>query len=451
MTSMNIHNKPGSETLTGMSPKRRRFLTKLVIVIAGGMFIDGFVLGSIGVVMPSITEELDLSAAWQGIIGASVLIGIFLGGPVGGYLADKVGRKPMFTLTLCIFLVGSIAQFFVGDAWSLFAVRLVMGIAVGADYAIGWPLLAEFAPARLRGKLLALVEVTWYVGYLASYASGYALVEATDLPWQVILGLSAIPTVIILLLRMGTPESPRWLMSQGKSEEATTLAAVYMEEAEQQDMQSELQVKPRFSSLFSRDYIKVTTFMSVFWICQVTPYFAIATFAPVVLGELGIEDGLTGALALNSVVLLGGIAAVLLVERIGRRKLTIPPFWISAAALGAIGLFTGQSPTLILLCFMIFSFFNAALGAMAGVYAGEVFPTEIRAAGVGFATAASRVGAAAGTFILPLSLEGLGVATTMYAAAALCVIGAVLSQFMAPETKGLMLSETSGAGRRQTA
>lgn len=444
MTSTKATAQREAETPSETAIRKRRFLTKLTAVIAGGMFIDGFVLGGIGVVMPSITTDLELSAVWQGLIGASVLIGTFFGAPLGGYLADKIGRKPMFTIDLCVFLVGSIAQFFVADEWQLFIVRLVMGMAVGADYAIGWPLLAEFAPARLRGKLLAFVEVMWYAGYLISYAAGYVMAGSTDLSWQVILGISVIPTVIILLMRLGTPESPRWLMSQGRTEEASILAREYMDEVEQQDMNQEERVKPRFGRLFSRDFIKPTTFVCVFWICNVTPYFAIATFAPVVLTQLGIEDGLTGALVLNGVVVLGSIASVLLIERIGRRKLAIPPFWISTVALVLVGLFSHQSPALIITCFIIFSFVNAASSALAGVYPGEVFPTEIRGAGVGFATAVSRIGAAAGTFILPLTMEGLGVGTTMLLAAGISLIGGIVSQIMAPETKGLLLSETSG-------
>ena len=116
------------------------------------MFIDGFILGGIGLVMPALTSDLSLSATWQGLIGASALIGIFFGGPIGGYLADKIGRKPMFIVDLAVFLLGSAAQFFVVDEWQLFLIRLLMGMAIGADYAIGWPLLVEFSPARLRAN-----------------------------------------------------------------------------------------------------------------------------------------------------------------------------------------------------------------------------------------------------------------------------------------------------------
>lgn len=450
MTSTSTQSPPGSRP--GLSPvelKQRRFLGKLSLVIAGGMFIDGFILGGIGVVMPSIADDLQLSAAWQGLIGASALIGIFFGGPLGGYLADKVGRKPMFIFTLAVFLIGSIAQFFVGDAWSLFLVRLAMGMAIGADYAIGWPLLAEFAPAKLRGKLLAIQEVAWYVGYLISYALGYVLVNSIAIDWQLVLGLSTIPTVIVFLMRIGTPESPRWLMSKGRVQEAEAIAAKFLTEEEQRDLTEEKVRKSSFRRLFSPEHIKTTTFVCVFWICNVTPYFAIATFAPVVLTQFGLEDGLTGALALNGIVVLGSITSVVLIERVGRRKLAIPPFWISAAALLLVGLFAGASPTVVILCFLIFSFFNAVSTALTGVYPGELFPTEIRGAGVGFATAASRIGAAVGTFVLPVSMEGLGVATTMVFAAAVSIIGGVVSHFLAPETKGLVLSAASGGSNRK--
>ncbi|MFD1210598.1 MFS transporter [Arthrobacter sp. GCM10027362] len=426
-----------------LDPQKKRFLYKLTAVISGGMFIDGFILGGIGLVMPALTADLGLSLAWQGLIGASALIGIFFGGPIGGYLADKIGRKPMFVVDLAIFLVGSAAQFFVAEPWQLFAIRLLMGLAIGADYAIGWPLLAEFSPARLRGKLLAAQEVAWYVGYLGSYALGYFMASAIHADWRIILGMSTVPSLIVFLLRLGSPESPRWLISKGRVEEGMAIAREYMEEAEIQDMSSEKREATSFRKLFSPEYRNSTIFICMFWFCNVTPYFAIATFAPIVLESLGVEDGLSGALLLNGVVVAGSVTAMFLIERVGRRKLAIPPLWISAAALIAIGLLAHVSPLVILVCFVTFSFANALSTALTGVYPGEIFPTEVRGVGVGFATAFSRIGAAAGTFILPLSVNGLGVGATMLIAASLCVAGAVISQYLAPETRGLSLNETS--------
>lgn len=413
------------------------------------MFIDGFILGCIGIVMPAITRDLHLSPAWQGLIGASALVGIFIGGPVGGWLADKVGRRPMFTIDLAIFLVGSVAQFFVADAWQLFVVRLVMGIAIGADYSIGWPLLAEFAPARLRGKLLAMLELVWYVGYLMSYAIGWGLTETAIAGWHVILGLSTVPTVIVFLMRLGTPESPRWLMTKGRVDEAKELALEYMGHDEHGDLHSHDATarKLGFGSLFSADYFKTTFFVSMFWVCNVTPYFAIGAFAPVVLEQLGLKEGLTGGLVLNGVAVLGTVVAVMFIEKVGRRMLAIPPFFISAVALTSVALFSHASSELILVCFFTFSFVNAISTTLTGVYPGEVFPTEIRGIGVGFATAISRVGAAIGTFLLPVIIDSRGVSTALMIAAGISMVGGVISYALAPETKGKLLGEASAPRR----
>lgn len=427
-----------------MSDKQRKFIIKLTTLISGGMLIDGFILGAIGIVMPAITNDLELSLAWQGLIGASALIGIFLGGPLGGYLADKIGRKPMFTIDLAIFLIGSVLQFFVTEAWQLFAVRLLMGVAIGADYAIGWPLLAEFAPARLRGKLLCIQEVGWYVGYLASYAIGWALTISDTANWNVILGLSTIPTVVVLLARLGTPESPRWLMSKGRTKEALALAEEYMSPGERADLGTKYEGKKLgFASLFSPEYAKATIFVSVFWICLVTPYFAIGTFVPTVLEHLGLKDGLTGGLAINAIAVGGTLIAVALIEKVGRRKLAIPPFAIATVALFIVAFFWNVSPVVTVVCFLTFSLANAVSTTLTGVYPGEVFPTEIRGVGVGFATAASRVGAAAGTFLLPISMEAYGIKTTVLIAGGVSLFGLIVTYFLAPETKGKLLSETS--------
>ncbi|WP_206127584.1 MFS transporter [Burkholderia sp. Ac-20379] len=434
-----------------MSEKQRKFIARLTCLIAGGMFIDGFILGGMGIVMPAITRSLDLSLTWQGLIGASTLIGIFIGSPIGGYLADKLGRKPMFIVTLGIFLLGSFLQFFLRDAWHVFAVRLFMGLAIGADYSIGWPLLAEFSPARLRGKLLAFQEVAWYVGYLVSFSLGYVLVASFDTDWRVILGLSTIPSLAVFVLRLGSPESPRWLISKGRTDEAMRIANDHMHDHDVRELHREIGMKAHapangFSALFSPKYLKTTIFICVFWITNVTPYFAIGTFAPSVLQGLGVKNGLAGALLINGVVVAGSLAAMLLIERAGRRMLSAPPMWICTLALVVIGLWSHASPAVVILCFVVFSFFNAIPTALTGVYPGEVYPTEVRGAGVGFGMATSRIGAAAGTFVLPVVVGSAGVGVTMLIAAAICGIGAAVAQALAPETRGMSLSDASNPG-----
>jgi putative MFS transporter len=163
----------------------------------------------------------------------------------------------------------------------------------------------------------------------------------------------------------------------------------------------------------SRKYWRATTFCSVFWFCAVAPYFAIATFAATVLKSYGLGEGLASGVGLTALAAAGCAAATLLIDRVGLRVLTVPPQWLCAVLLAIIGVWTSAPPVVVLLCFLVFSFFNAMYNAMTGVYPGEVFPTEIRGLGTGFAAAFSRIGAGLGTFLIPWSMETLGVGPTM--------------------------------------
>ncbi|GAB3301806.1 MFS transporter [Parasphingorhabdus pacifica] len=428
-----------------VDPKaKRRFLIRLVAVLVGGMFLDGYILGIVGTVIDRISTDLAFSPLWEGLIVASSLIGILVGSPLGGWLSDKFGRKPLFMIDMGIFVVGSALQFFVDSPTELFLVRLLMGIAVGVEYAVGWPMMSEFAPARLRGRLMGLGLVAFYTGFMVAFIVGYILTNATDLSWRTILGTSTVIAVALFVARFGLPESPRWLWSKGRHDEARAIAHRRLEDpADITDLESEHTRKGSFGMLFSRRYWRATLFTSMFWFCAVTPYFAIGSFAESVLTSYGLSDGLAGGVGLSALATAGVILTVLLIDRVGRRVLTVPPQWLCAALLAIIGLWTGAPPAVVLICFLAYSFFNAGYNTLTGIYPAEVFPTEIRGIGTGFATAVSRVGAGAGTFLLPWSMTNLGPGPTMLFAAGLTVLGAALSQWLAPETKGMTLTETA--------
>jgi putative MFS transporter len=423
---------------------KRRFLIRLTAVMCGGMFLDGYILGIIGTVIGKISTDLQFSAIWEGLIGAAALLGVLFGSPLGGWLGDKFGRKPLFMVDMALFCICSVLQFYVESASQLFWVRLMMGVAVGVEYSVGWPLMSEFAPARLRGMLLSLTEVFWYTGFMVAFLIGYVLTTTTDLGWRTILGSSTIIAVVVFVARIGMPESPRWLWNVGRKDEAHAIAHKYLENpADMTDVEHEHTKKGTFGMLFSPKYWRATTFTSVFWFCAVAPYFAIATFAATVLKSYGLGEGLASGVGLTALAAAGCAAATLLIDRVGRRVLTVPPQWLCAVLLAIIGLWASAPPVVVLLCFLVFSFFNAMYNAMTGVYPGEVFPTEIRGLGTGFAAAVSRVGAGLATFLLPWSMANLGVGATMLIAAGVAAVGAAVSQVMAPETRGMNLSETS--------
>ncbi|MFC7596527.1 MFS transporter [Terrabacter sp. GCM10028922] len=430
-------------------------MRRLVAVLIGGMFLDGYILGIIGPVTSDMTADLGLSPLWVGLIAAGPLFGIFIGSPLGGWATDKWGRKPLFLIDMGLFVIASSLQFFAGalqffadSAVQLFLVRLLMGVAIGGEYSIGWPLMSEFAPARLRGRLLGVTLIAWYAGFMVAFLVGHLLVDSTDLSWRVILGSSTLIAVVLFLARLGLPESPRWLIDKGRRKEALTVARRYMDSSEEiSDVVHEGDHTPlpqgSVKTLFSRQYWRATLFTSGFWFCAVAPYFAIATFADSVLEQYGLSGGLAGGVGLSAVALIAVVITVLLIDKAGRRVLTVPPQWLCTALLAIIGLWAGAPPLLVLVLFLLFSFFNAIYTTLTGIYPTEVFPTEIRGIGTGFAAAVSRIGAGLGTFLLPWTMTNLGAGPTMLIAAGVAAVGAGLSQWLAPETKGKSLTETA--------
>ncbi|HKU30822.1 MAG TPA: MFS transporter [Arthrobacter sp.] len=433
-----------AEVLAQATAFKRLFMWRMVFVLAGGMFLDGYILGIVGPVAGSLTADLGLSTVWEGLIAAGPLFGIFFGSPVGGWAADKFGRKPLFLMDMALFVIASGMQFFVDSPGLLFVVRLLMGVAIGMEYSVGWPLMSEFAPANLRGRLMGVTLVAWYAGFMVAYALGYWLVNATSLGWRTILGTSTLLAVVLFLTRFGLPESPRWLWNQGRADEAKAIAHKYMQHAaEMSDVEHEDTRKGTFGMLFSSQYWRATLFVSMFWFCAVAPYFAIATFADTVLQQYGLSGGLAGGVGLSAVALAAVVLTVLLIDKVGRRVLTVPPQWVCAALLAVIGLWGGAPPVVVLVLFLAFSFFNAMYNTLTGVYPGEVFPTEVRCVGTGFAAAVSRIGAGTGTFLLPWAMANLGPAVSMLIASGIALVGAALSQWLAPETKGKSLTETA--------
>jgi MFS transporter, putative metabolite transport protein len=425
------------------------FHLRVAAYTTGGFFCDGYILGMIGIALALLGPQFGLGPVWTGLIGAAALAGIFIGGLIFGWVTDLVGRQLMYVTDLIVFIVGSVLQFFVEGPLALFVLRLLMGIAIGADYAIGPALLAELIPRKQRGSLLACLNAVWTVGFVAAYVVGYFLQNLGPDAWRWMLASSAIPAVLVLLLRLGTPESPRWLLSKGRVEEARHVVREYIDsDADIDGLVAESDVETSYRKLFSREWRRRTAFAGLFWFCQVVPYFAIFTFLPVILKSLGIGGDFSGEVLLNLFLLAGAIVGVVIMNMVARRWFVIWSFAVLAAVGAVLGVWPNAPVPVILICFSIFAFVISAAADLESVYPSEIFPTEVRASGVGIAAAISRVGAAIGTFLLPTSVAQLGVGPTMLIATAILLVGLVISIAWAPETRDLTLIDASTAGAR---
>ncbi|MGI5499000.1 MFS transporter [Lentzea sp. CA-135723] len=423
-----------------------RFHKKLALYSSGGPFLDGYVLSVIGVAMVQITPQLGLSASAQGLIGASSLIGIFFGAFAGGWLTDRFGRQTLYTVDLIAIIGCSVAQFWATDPVWLFVLRLLIGMAVGADYPIATSLLAEFTPRRYRGPLLGGLVVMWFVGAATSYVVGEWLLTTGDDGWRWMLASAALPATIIVLLRLGTPESPRWLASQGRHAEAdAVIKQVYGADASIADLPEEERENVDVKAILRSGYGGRMLYISVFWTCSVIPLFAVYAFGPAILGALNLEGGLehVGSAFITVLFLVGCVLALFVVNRMGRRPLVIHSFVWSGLALLLLGLFPGAPTVVIMALFGAYAVVIGGTQILQWIYPNELFPTEVRGSAVGLASSASRIGAAVGTYLVPLALAGWGVGGTMLAAAAISLAGAVVSVLWAPETRGLALHESA--------
>jgi putative MFS transporter len=420
----------------------RPFHSRLLAYSCGGPFCDGYVLGVVAIALPSLARDLHLAPGWQGLIAAAALLGMVVGGALFGYLTDRLGRQLMYTIDLLALVVASAAQFWVRTPWELFALRFVLGIAVGADYPIASALLAEFAPRGRRGMLLATMIGAWWLGYTVSFLSGYALATWVWVDWRWILSSSAVPAAIVVALRLGTPESPRWLASKGRMREATAIIEKYLGPGyrlEHADTPT-----GTAASLLGGRYLGRLVFVCIFWSCQIVPAFAIYTYAPELLRAFDVPDPVLGAALISLLFAAGVIPAMLLVDRLGRRPLLTIPFLVTGIVLAILAATPAAGhPGLVALLFGVFALLNAASSVLQWIYPAELFPTEVRATALGIATSVSRVGAAIGTYLLPVTIVHLGISRLIAAVAGICFIGWLVAIRFAPETKGLSLSEAS--------
>lgn len=418
------------------------FHLKMAGLTFGAHLTDGYVLGVIGFALAQLKPQMGLTPFWEGMIGSSALIGLFLGSLVLGWISDHIGRQKIFTFSFVIITLASVLQFFATTPEQLFWLRVLVGIGLGGDYAVGHTMLAEFSPRKQRGILLGSFSVIWTLGYVAAGVVSYFLVDFGAEAWRWLLASSAVPALLIMLLRIGTPESPRWLIRKGRISEAYQVVQCCFGPHVILNDEIPIETARHMHTLFSPRYWRRTAFNSLFFTCLVIPYFAIYTFLPSILTTLGLNQNFATDLLLNGLLMLGALVGIALTQWLPRRHFLIGSFWILAISLGALTV-VPEGQVAMLLLFALFTLTISAVSNLVGVFPAESFPTDIRSLGVGFATAMSRLGSAMGTALLPLSMISLGLQGTMLILTGVLVLGAVVSILWAPETKDMTLVSAS--------
>ncbi|BAO33977.1 TPA: MFS transporter [Serratia marcescens] len=437
-----------SNTISVEDVPLNRFHRLLTVRSGGGSFVDGYVLSIIGIAMMKVSPALGLSVFWEGLIAASALIGIFFGGFIGGALTDRLGRRVLYFVGPTLFVVCSLAQYWVQSGEVLFALRFMNGVAVGIEYPVATAFLVEFLPKKNRGPCLATLTILWFAGAAVAYLAGEAILNfgGPD-AWRLTLASTAVIGALLFIVRLGTPESPRWLLSKGRHAEAEAIIRrVYGPEFGLDNLPVQAESKNlSFANLLHSGYGKRMAFVAIFWTCSVIPVFAVYAFAPKVLDALHLRGNWAsyGSVAITLLFVVGCVIATRLINVLGRRKLLLHSFLWSGLALLLLGFLRDGPSAVILLMFGLYALFIGGAQVLQLVYPNEIFPTEIRAGAVGVGTSLSRIGAAVGTWLVPLSLQNIGIGPTMYIAAAITFFGLIVSWFMAPETNARSLEDAS--------
>jgi putative MFS transporter len=386
---------------------------------------------------------LGLTPAWTGLLGGASLLGLFGGALIAGLMADRFGRRPIFVYNMLILSVVALLQGVAETREQLLVLRVVIGFLLGTDYVVSKTLVTEFTPRRLRGRLVGSLSVAWAAGFAAAFCVGIALLGTDPQAWRWMLITSAVPCLLVLPLRFTMPESPLWLARRGLHAKAAVVVRDTLGAGVKPPDPTTLDGASggNWRRLLSPQLRTHTLVACAFFTCQVIPYFAIGTFITQLLSAMHLKSNYVGGLIYNLALLGGAIAGVLAGDRLPRRLFLIGSFYTASAAMLILVVWTSVPTLAMCLLFAAFAGVLSAASNLLYIYLPELFPTDLRASGIGVAVAVSRIGSAVSTFLAPILVANYGVRMSLSAAAVVLAIGGIICEKWAPETRNVPLAE----------
>ena len=414
-----------------------------------GWALDAMDVGLISFIIAALAQQWGIDKGQSGLIASIGFAGMAIGASLGGLLADRFGRRQVFAVTLLVYGVATGASALVGGIGLLLVLRFFVGLGLGAELPVASTYVSEFAPARIRGRIIVILEAFWAVGWTAAALIGYFVVPASDDGWRWAFALGAVPAVYALIVRWGLPESPRWLAGRGRTEQAETIVASFESAATSRGGRtaaSEPAPAPapaatpdaggpaaapiaissggRLAALWSAEFRGRTLSIWVVWFCVNFAYYGAFIWIPSILVDAGFSlvrsFGFT--LIITLAQLPGYAVAAWLIEVWGRR-LTLSVFLVGSAV-SAIVFGTVHAEAAIIASGMALSFFN--LGAWGALYAvtPEIYPTSLRATGAGWAAGVGRIASIVAPLLVPVLLIAGGSGLTFSVFAVFFVIAA---------------------------
>lgn len=390
---------------------------KLLFVTGSGWMFDAMDVGMLSFIMAALKVDWDLTVQEMGWIGSVNSIGMAVGALLFGMMADRLGRKNVFIITVLLFSLGSGASAFTASLTLFLILRFLIGMGLGGELPVASTLVSESVPAENRGRVVVLLESFWAAGWLLGALISYFIIP--DYGWRWALILSTLPALYTLYLRLHLPDSPRFT-AVNKAER--------------------LSVVESLSQLLTGKYAKRTIMLWILWFCVVFSYYGMFLWLPsvMVLKGFSMVQSFQYVLIMTLAQLPGYFTAAWLIEKMGRKFVLV--VYLIGTALSSY--FFGNAETLGLLITtgILLSFFN--LGAWGALYAytPEQYPTKIRGSGAGMAAAVGRVGGILGPLLVPYLTENNLSLSAIFAIFCVSVlVGAAAVLFLGTETKNTEL------------
>lgn len=441
------------------------YILLISLVAAFGGFLFGYDTAVVSGAIGFLTREFNLTAELTGWAASSLLVGCMAGAMLGGPLGDRFGRKPSLIFCALLFAASSLASALPHALGPFTWARFAGGVAIGAASMLSPLYIAEVAPEKIRGTLVALYQLAIVAGILVVFFVNLQIQRLGDEAWNTHTGwrwmfASLVAPSLVFGLCMGlVPESPRWLMKAGRREEAFAIlervGGTENAEREVRQIDAALQEEEgRFSELFTTGYrraLMIGILLAVFG--QFSGINSIMYYAPEIFktAGAGTDSAFSQTVIVGAVNLVFTFVAIGFVDRLGRKPLLIIGTLVQVISLTFVGWMfkTGGSGGLLLGSILAFvAAFAVAMGPIPWIINAEIFPTKLRGRAMSLAIFCLWFADWIVTQTFPMLRETVGAAQTFWVYAFCSALSTLFVWFMVPETKGRTLEEIEASWRR---